>query len=371
MNDTEIIHLIALTQVEGVGLARARALINAMGSATNVFAHHAEAADILPGLKTLFTNDLTKDELIARAEKEYEFIKQNNIRGITIHDEDYPSRLRECDDAPLVLFYKGTANMNAFKVINMVGTRHATDYGKELCMRFLTDLKALCPEVLVVSGLAYGIDVHAHRAALHNNLPTIGVLAHGLDRIYPNEHRNVAAEMVQHGGVLTEFPSGTNPDRHNFVKRNRIVAGMCDATIVVESAAKGGSLITADLALGYNRECFAFPGRTNDTYSEGCNKLIRDNKAGLIQSAEDFVRAMSWNPASRPAKPKYVQRSLFPELSDDEQKVVDALTQQSDTHINALVLATDIPIQKMSALLFELEMKGVVRAMVGNAYQLI
>ena len=220
-------------------------------------------------------------------------------------------------------------------------------------------------------GVAYGIDIHAHREALANDLPTVGVLAHGLDRIYPYVHRKTAIDMLDNGGLLTEFLTETNPDRHNFVSRNRIVAGMCDATIVVESAEKGGSLITAELAEGYQRDCFAFPGRVADEYSKGCNQLIRDNKASMILSAEDFVSAMGWNTGSHPVKTENVQRSLFLDLSEEEQKIVSILAKQGSLQINTLVVEADIPVQKMSALLFELEMKGVVRVLAGGMYQLL
>lgn len=225
--------------------------------------------------------------------------------------------------------------------------------------------------MLVVSGLAYGIDIHAHRAALANHLPTVAVLAHGLDRIYPYVHRKTAIDMLAQGGLLTEFLTGTNPDKHNFVSRNRIVAGMSDATIVVESAAKGGSLITAELAEGYHRDCFAVPGRVTDESSIGCNRLIRDNKAALIQSAEEFVQIMGWAVAEQPARTKGIQRNLFLELTEEEELVVRILMRQGDLHINAMVVEADIPVNRMSALLFELEMKGVVQAMVGGVYHLL
>lgn len=253
----------------------------------------------------------------------------------------------------------------------MVGTRNATDYGTQICASFLRDLKALCPEVLIVSGLAYGIDIHAHREALANELPTVGVLAHGLDRIYPHVHRKTAVDMLEKGGLLTEFLSGTNPDRHNFISRNRIVAGVCDATIVIESAEKGGSLITAELAEGYHRDCFAFPGRVNDEYSKGCNLLIRENRASLLLSAEDFVKAMGWEVSAHSAKVANVQRSLFLDLSEEEQKVIEILEKRGDLQINTLVVEADIPVQKMNTILFELEMKGVVRVLVGGMYQLL
>lgn len=232
-------------------------------------------------------------------------------------------------------------------------------------------MKALCPDVLVISGLAYGIDINAHRSALDNGLATVGVLAHGLDRIYPSLHRKTAVDMLDRGGLLTEFLVGTTPDKHNFVSRNRIVAGMCDATIVIESAAKGGSLITAELAESYHRDCFAFPGRVTDEYSKGCNQLIRDNKASLLLSAEDFVQTMGWSSASCVEKTANVQRDLFPDLSGEEQQIVDILAQRGNLQINTLVVETDIPVHKMNAILFELEMKGVVRVLAGGMYQLL
>ena len=270
------------------------------------------------------------------------------------------------------MFYRGNARLDSLRVISIVGTRHATAYGEDLCNSFVRDLKELCPDVLIVSGLAYGIDIHAHRAALQYGFPTVGVLAHGLDRIYPAAHRKTAIAMMDQGGLLTEFMSGTNPDRQNFVKRNRIVAGMSDATIIVESAAKGGALITAELAESYHRDCFAFPGKTTDIYSAGCNKLIRNNRAALLLSAEDFVETMGWATSASKASPKAIQRELFPDLNEEESKVVDILQQCSEgMQVNQLVVEADIPINRMSALLFELEMKGVVRALAGGVYRLL
>ena len=312
-----------------------------------------------------------EDKYRLRAEQEMEFVEKNRLSCLTLKDEAYPSRLRECEDAPIVMFFKGNTDFNRLHVINMVGTRRATEYGKRFCTDFVHDLSVLLPDALIVSGLAYGIDIHAHRAALADNMSTVAVLAHGLDRIYPSVHRKTAVDMLVNGGLLTEFLSETTPDRHNFVSRNRIVAGMCDATIVVESAAKGGSLITADLADGYHRDCFAVPGRVTDAASIGCNRLIRDNKAALVQSAEEFVKTMGWASAEPAAKAAGIQRNLFPELTDEEVLVVRILTHQGDLHINALVVEADIPVNRMSALLFELEMKGVVKALVGGVYCLL
>lgn len=371
MSEIEQIHTIALTQVPSIGVTWGRNLINAMGSAVNVFQYRKNIPDVLPEATPRVVEVLNCPEAMARAEEEYKFIQKNKINCLTINDTRYPSRLRECEDAPIVLYFKGNADLDALRIINMVGTRNATDYGKQICMQFLKELQELCPEVLVVSGLAYGIDIHAHRAALQHNFSTVGVLAHGLDRIYPSAHRRTAIEMIERGGLLTEFITGTEPERYNFVSRNRIVAGMSDATVVIESAAKGGSLITADLAQGYNRDCFAFPGRSTDEQSQGCNQLIRDNKAALIQSADDLVKMLRWDGKTKSAASAGVQRSFFLELSEEEQVIVTALTENEDTHINNLVIATGIAVHKLNALLFELEMKGVIRVLAGNIYQLI
>lgn len=367
----EQIYSIALTLVPGIGHIWAKKLIDGMGNAVDVFQLRRELPERLPGVGQRVVDALDCPQAIARARQEHEFVEKNHIRCLTLADEAYPSRLRECEDAPAILFFKGNADLNALHIINMVGTRNATDYGKQICATFLRDLKVLCPDVLVVSGLAYGIDIHAHREALANTLPTVGVLAHGLDRIYPHVHRKTAVDMLDKGGLLTEFLSGTSPDKHNFVSRNRIVAGMCDATIVIESADKGGSLITAELAGGYHRDCFAFPGRTTDACSTGCNQLIRDSKAALLLTAEGFVQAMSWNISSPPRKPESVQRSLFLDLSSEEQSVIDILSKQGSLQINTLVVEADIPVHKMNAILFELEMKGAVRVLAGGMYQLL
>ncbi|WP_300703761.1 DNA-processing protein DprA [Bacteroides sp.] len=371
MNSDEHVCSIALTLCPGIGHIGAKRLIEGMGSAVEVFRRRTELIEILPGISPTVAASLDCPAAFLRAEKEMEFVEKNRISCLTLKDTDYPSRLRECEDAPLVLFFKGNTDFNRLRVINMVGTRRATDYGKQFCADFLHDMAALCPDILVVSGLAYGIDIHAHRAALAHQLSTVAVLAHGLDRIYPYVHRKTAVDMLENGGLLTEFLTDTNPDRYNFVSRNRIVAGMCDATIVVESGDKGGSLITAELAEGYHRDCFAVPGRVSDAASIGCNQLIRDSKAALIQSAGDFVRAMGWMPAAQAEKPEAVQRDLFPELTEEESNVVRILSSQGDLHINTLVVEANLPVNRMTTLLFELEMKGVVKALVGGVYRLL
>ena len=367
----EQIYTLALTRIPGLGLMGAYNLVRTLGSASAIFQHRKELKELLPEVSDKLIKALDCPEAFHRAEEELKYAEKNQIQCITLNDAAYPSRLKECEDAPLALFYRGNAPLNALKVISMVGTRHATTYGEDLCQSFIRELKELRPDVLIVSGLAYGIDICAHRAALQHGFATIGVLAHGLDRIYPGAHRKTAIDMMNHGGLLTEFMSGTNPDRQNFVKRNRIVAGMSDATIVVESAIKGGALITAELAESYHRDCFAFPGRTTDIYSTGCNELIRNNRASLLSSAEDFVNAMGWNLTNNKTK-DVIQRELFPELSEEEKKIVQVLHRNPDgIQINTLVVETNILINRISAILFELEMKGVVRALAGGVYRLL
>ena len=365
----ECFYSIALTQCPGIGHRGAKLLIDELGSAQAVFEHRKEIPDLLPDTSARVCEALECPEALERAKREMEFVEKNHLTCLTLQDEAYPTRLRECVDAPVVLFFKGNCDFNRLHVISMVGTRRASDYGKQFCADFLHDLAELCPDILVVSGLAYGIDIHTHRAALDNHLATVGVLAHGLDRLYPYHHRQTAVEMLKEGGLLTEFLSETNPDPFNFVCRNRIVAGMTDATIVVESAEKGGSLITADLAIGYGKDCFAVPGRVNDAFSKGTNQLIRDNKAALIENAEDFVKAMGWETPN--SKPEAVQREMFLDLTPEETQVVELLRSRGDLQVNALVMLSDIPFSQMTTLLFQLEMKGVVRAMVGGVYRLL
>jgi DNA processing protein len=314
---------------------------------------------------------LDSPDVWQRAQAEADFISRHQIRALTLHDAAYPSRLRECDDAPLVLYTLGTADLNAAHVVGIVGTRKATERGRDLCTAFVRDLAAAVPDVLIVSGLAYGIDVASHRASLSSHVSTVGVLAHGLDRIYPPAHRSVAAQMTaQGGGLVTEYMSQSEPERQNFVQRNRIIAGMSDAVVVVESAAKGGALITADYAQGYNRDCFAFPGRVDDPYSCGCNNLIRSNAAALITSAADFLKAMDWAPLPDAGKP--VQRQIFVELSPDEERILACLCEAGDgLPMDLLSMDTDIPAGRLGTLLFQLEMKGLVRTLGGTRYQAI
>ena len=300
-------------------------------------------------------------------------MEEHGIRAITLSDDDYPQRLSECPDAPIILYYTGNSDLNQAKIVSVVGTRQITSYGEDLVRRFIADLRQQCPKVLIVSGLAYGVDINAHRQALEYGYETVGVLAHGLDQIYPYRHKETANVMVKHGGLLTEFMTQTNADKANFVRRNRIVAGMADATVLVESAAKGGGLITCEIAQSYNRSVFAFPGSVFSEFSRGCNNLIRDNGAALINNADDFVKAMGWQDEAirKQAKADGIERELFPDLSPEEQKIVNLLQQTNDLQLNILSVKSGIPIGQLTALLFQMEMKGVVKPLAGGMYHLL
>ena len=373
MNNNETRNAIALTRVNYFNLAGLAQLYRQLGSATAVIEHRNDLREVLPDASPRLQEAMRNIEThlkVADAEMEYNL--RNGIRALSLADDDYPQRLKNCDDAPLVLFYKGTANLNRARVINIVGTRHCTAYGQDLIRRFVSELKSLCPEVLIVSGLAYGVDINAHRQALANRLDTVGVLAHGLDYLYPTRHKQTADEMLTQGGLLTEFLTNTNADTLNFVRRNRIVAGISDACVLVESAAHGGGLITTSIARDYNRDVFAFPGPVGAPYSEGCNNLIRDHKAQLVSSAADFVHALGWETDLKRMQVtrQGIERQLFPQLSNEEQAVVQALEKQNDQAINQLSLTANIHISRLTVLLFQLEMKGLLKLLAGGCYHL-
>ena len=374
MNEQEVYYTIALTRMTGFNFQTALHLYQTLGGGQAVYDHRLDIRDVMPECSARLAESLKDWSLpLTRAAQEMEFITKHDIKPLLLGTSDYPQRLAECPDAPIIMYYMGTAPLNQRRVVNIVGTRQCTIYGQDLIRRFVRDLKQMCPEVLIVSGLAYGVDICAHHEALENGYETVGVLAHGLDVIYPSSHRDAAKLMVKHGGLLTEYMAETRADKLNFVRRNRIVSGMCDATILVESAAKGGGLITAGIAMDYDRAVFAFPGPVGAPYSEGCNNLIRDNGASLITSADDFVKAMGWQMDAklRQAQTEGIERSMFPELSDEEQKIARILDEFGDFQLNQLSVKSDIPIGQLTALLFQMEMKGVVRAMAGGSYHLL
>lgn len=368
MPQDELTALLRLNRIEGIGCTAAKVMYNRFGSAREIFLQRSQINEIIPGAGQRLTQALEDSGYDSFIDKELEFIERHGIHCITPADYEYPDRLRDCNDAPLLLFTLGNVRMNAKKTVAIVGTRKATDYGRHMCRDFVRDLKSLCPDCTVISGLALGIDVEAHKAAIDSDTPTIAVLAHGLDMIYPHSNRDTAARMLAEGGLVTEFPSHTQPFRANFVRRNRIIAGMADAVIVVESAGKSGSLVTAEIASSYNRECFAFPGSVGDPYSVGCNELIRDNRAGLITSALDFVNAMGWNVMQKGAGS--IQKELFPELTPEEQAVYDRIARKAQgVQVNTLIVELNIPFSKLCTIMFSLEMKGLAR-MTGSTCRL-
>lgn len=360
-------HKIALTLIPNIGDILAKRLVAYCGSPQAVFEEKKASLEKIPGIGQVYANSIANQVDFNRVEEEIRFIEKNNIAPLFYLDSNYPKRLNHCEDSPVMLYYKGNADLNNPKIISIVGTREATEYGKALCEQLVKELVE--HNVLIVSGLAYGIDICAHKAAINNSLPTVCTLAHGLDRIYPAIHQQTAQKMLENGGWLTDFMSGTNPDRENFPRRNRIVAGIADATIVIESKKTGGSLITADIANSYNRDVFAFPGRINDTQSEGCNNLIKQNKAALIQSAADIVYILGWESA-KTKKNQPQQKQLFLELSHEEEVLVNALKDKISITIDELCFISKLPMSKVSALLLNLEFSGVVRSLPGKAYTL-
>ena len=347
----------------------ARNLMQVVGDEEAVFKESSRKLEAIPRLSRRVIEEIRNPEVMRRAERELEFVDRNNLQIHFFTDRSYPQRLTQCIDAPLLLYVKGNTDLNREKTISIVGTRNATRYGEEYCREFIKEISVKLPDILIISGLAYGVDICAHRAALHNGLPTVAVLGHGLDRIYPSLHRQTAVEMLKTGALLTEFPSETNPDRHNFVKRNRIVAGMADAVIVVESGVKGGSLTTADIANSYFREVFALPGRIHDKMSTGCNQLISDNQAVLLRGSEHFISHMGWEQESEPALP--VQKELFQELSGDEEKVFNSLSLRGAMQVNTLAIELNIPVTELFLTLLGMEMKNIVKSLPGGMYQLV
>jgi DNA processing protein len=362
---SEIVYQIALTMVPMVGAVQAKILIEQLGSASNVFKTSKKQLDAIDGIGEVRAASIKHFDLFKDAEAELEFLEKYKIETIFLDDQQYPKRLLNCYDSPTLLYYRGNADLNASKIISIIGTRNNSEYGKMLTEKLVADLQPI--NVTVVSGLAYGIDALAHKAAVQNEMTTIGVLAHGLDDIYPPQHKALAKQMLLNGGLLSEFRRETKPDKHNFPKRNRIVAGMADATIVIETPEKGGSIITAELANGYNKDVFAFPGRVNDIKSAGCNNLIRTNKAVLLNDSSELIEMLGWNDQrSRPRK----QKQLFIELSEEEKLLVDVLQIKDTIHIDELYLKSGLNSSTVAAAMLNLEFQNVVSSLPGKMYRL-
>ena len=367
MNYTELYNILALMKVEGVGDVVAKKLINHCGSAENVFNAKGNQIKAIDGIGDILLKKLKDKTVFEKADKELEFIEKEKINLLYYQDESYPERLKHCIDGPVLLFASGNVKLENRKLISIVGTREITSYGKDFCKKLIEDLAVFNP--IIVSGFAYGVDIVAHQAAIENNLQTIGVLAHGLNQIYPKTHKKYVTKMEENGGFLTEFWSNSNPEKENFVKRNRIVAGMSEATIVIESAEKGGSLITAMIANDYNRDVFAVPGRTSDKFSQGCNNLIKTQRANLMTSAADLVYILNWELETKVSKS--IQKQLFVDLDTDEQKIYFYLQKKGKQLLDIIALECDFPIFRISAILLNMELKGVIRPLPGKLFEAI
>jgi DNA processing protein len=361
---------IGIGLIPGIGDIMAKKLISYCSGVEAVFHEKKETLMKIPGVGEVLAKSVILQDVLNKAEKEINFIEKHHIGYSYYLDDDYPHRLRNCPDSPVIFFYKGDIHANQPKIVSIVGTRQATSYGKDLCNKLVDVLCQRNHQPVIVSGLAYGVDICAHRAALRNKLPTIAVFAHGLSQIYPAAHAATAREIVNEGGaLLTEFLSDSPIDRQNFVRRNRLIAGLSDLTVVVESNMKGGALITADIANSYNRDVFAFPGRISDTYSSGCNKLIRTNRASLLQSVEDIEYLMNWDKDDAAKKP--MQLEIFPNLSSKEETILQYLREHGETTIDDLCFAVKMPVSEVSTFLLTLELMGGVRSLPGKVYKAI
>lgn len=367
MTQSELYHTLALMQVEGVGDVIAKKLLQHCGNATEVFASKKSQLQKIDGIGSVVIKNLQDKSVFAKAEAELKFIAQENISTTYFQDENYPERLKHCYDSPVLLFQAGNIDLQNRRIISIVGTRQITTYGMEFTKKLMEEISPLNP--IIVSGFAYGVDIYAHQIAMDCGLQTIGVLAHGLNQIYPKTHKKYMAKMEQNGGFLTEFWSISNPDKENFIKRNRIVAGISEATVVIESAERGGSLVTANLANDYNRDVFAVPGRTTDKFSQGCNNLIKTQRANLLTSAADLVYILNWE-LQRESQ-KAVQKQLFISLTDEEQIIYDYLQKTGKEMMDIIALECDFPIYRISSILLNMELKGVVRPLPGKMFEVI
>jgi DNA processing protein len=366
LNHSNLLYQIALTNLHGIGPKRASILVSTLEKLESVFTEQFKDIQHQTGFRHSLLINMKRDEALRKAEEHLNYILKHAIQTHFYLDSNYPRRLKQCVDAPLLLYSKGNFDPNPTRAVAIVGTRSSTNYGATLCEQLISTFAG--KNIQVVSGMAYGIDVQAHQHSVKNDIETIGVLGHGLDRIYPGIHRRIAENMFHRGGLLTEFPFGTKPDKENFPMRNRIVAGLTDATIVIESSKKGGSLITARLANDYNRDVFAFPGNIGSTYSEGCNMLIKQQQAHLVLSGDDFLSQMNW---TEEAKPMAIQRSCFIELSETERSICLNLEGKSGEYIDVIANQTSLPISALNVHLFHLEMKGMIQTLPGKKYRLV
>jgi DNA processing protein len=360
-----LLYRIAITLIPGIGHMNAKKLISWCGGPEAVFKKPKSELLKIPGMIKLLGRDVNFKEILQRAEQEVIFVRNSRITPLYYYDDDYPIRLKHCVDSPLLLYYKGVENFMQKKMLAIVGTRQASSYGRRVCEEIIKGFAG--DDVLIISGMAYGIDSCAHRKALSYGLNTVGVLGHGLDRIYPMENRSMAVRMLKQGGLITEFLSNSKPDRENFPKRNRIIAGLSDAVLVVESAKKGGAVITADIANSYNRDVFAVPGKVHDKFSDGCHLLIRRNIAALARSADDIRYSMGWE---GPAVKKKNQAELLKRHSPDEQKILSIIAEKIRASVDDIVIICGLGASKTASVLLKLEFEGVITALPGKLYEI-
>ncbi|CAL2062029.1 DNA-processing protein DprA [Tenacibaculum sp. 190524A05c] len=364
MLEEELFAVLKLQATPNVGDIIAKKLIRVIGSAEQIFKEKKSSLLKIDGIGEFVVKQLQKTEIIEQAEYEMNYIQKGAIKYTYFLDENYPSRLKHCVDGPLLLFYDGNVNWNQEKIVSIVGTRNLTNYGRSFCNDLVEHLAAYNP--IIVSGFAYGTDICAHKAAIENNLQTFAVLAHGLDDLYPKVHKKYMRSVMENGGFLTEFWHKEKPFRENFLKRNRIVAGISQATIIIESAEKGGSLVTADIANSYNRDVFALPGRFDDAYSKGCNNLIKSNQAHLLNSPDDIVKMLNWDV---PQQQEFIQPKLFIDLNPEEQKIYDYLQNNGKQLLDVIAMDCEIPVYKLSSVLIQMELKGAVKSLPGKMFE--
>lgn len=364
MRNSDYTYPIALTLLKGIGPIKARQLASTFDDLQELFKDSFIKLSKKTGMPISFLKQMERERALSMAKEYQNYFQRSGIQPIYILEEDYPRRLKQCHDAPLLLYGKGKLELNNSKVVAIVGTRNATEYGKEVCEELVDGMTD--KDIVIVSGMAYGIDICVHQLCVKNNISTIGVLGHGLDRLYPSAHKHTATRMLSNGGLLSEFLPGTKPDRENFPMRNRIVAGMTDATIVVESKNTGGSLITAQLANDYNRDVFAVPGNIGQIYSRGCNELIKAQKAHLITSCQDFLTIMDWNKKEN----KAIQINLFQDLSSEERNIVEIIQAKKEVNIDVLSSLLQMPISILNVHLFTLELNGILKSLPGKIYKL-
>ena len=365
MSENKLLYQIALSNIPGVGDINARRLLEYYGTIEDIFSESYNSLIRIPGIGSSIARSVSENRSLERAKKEVDFISRYGINTAFISDENYPGRLKECPDAPILIYYKGDIKADAVKVLSIVGTRNATRQGKDLCREIISDLASRHAGLVIVSGLAYGIDICAHKASLSNNIPTLGIMAHGFRTLYPSAHTQVARDMLLYGGLITDFLSDTGPDRNNFLKRNRIIAGLADATLVVESGVKGGAMVTADIAVSYNRDVLAVPGSPGSKYSAGCNLLLKSQKACLVENSTDIEYFLNWTPdGSLQAK----QARLIPELSELEKNILEIIAEKSRISSDELCSITGRQIQHISPALLSLEFAGLILSRPGNIY---